>query len=719
MTSRSFCQSPRAATKGCLVGIALLVSVPVLLDEAAASEVQFRTTPAGAAVFLDGKYVGVSPVTAHDVEPGKHLVRAVRRGYQPQVRAVLVDRESVSVELALTRPGRASLTVTSEPADAQVYLNGEYRGDTPLKLAELPPGRYHLRLEKINYTPVTEQVELEDGSEKTVERRLESRSVDFYLAQIQHDAAKVANYTELCHLYMLEHRFGDGYAILERGLLAANGPQADAEDVRRLYAEVEKIWEGQYEFATEAELAELRPRLKRLLEKVTLADPANPHNYQALAQIFQEEKDYAGALDLFQKAYVRVKEPIVKKQLEREISQLLIRQAKTYQKKKDYQAAIAQYRTILQRFPGSYNARTALAQIASLYTYRLRDLDKAAEVKREYIRLFPDSDQCPALLAEIAALHRRAKEYDKAITTYRQVIDDYPDYDGCPDAQWNIASLYALSLKDREQAVKEYRRFIELFPDDDRCANAYYQLASLYRRLNRPEDVDRALATLVARYPRSQYAYYQRRQQMDRDTRRQMSRTLSAATTLVRKKKYTEAAAAYRQIQKEYPDTYYALQAQQQLIRLYGRYLNDADKEREERRRFIQLFPDNDTCPSMQYQIAYSYYREKKYAEAIREYENFLKMYPKDDRCPRFLLTIGTIYRYYLKQPAQAVAAFQRLIRRYPTYDEIPSAYRYIGDCYVSLDRLKEAKEAYSRVVHDFPDSQAAYYAWRALRRLP
>lgn len=44
-------------------------------------ELTVRTTPAGAAVFLDGSRVGISPVRLSDIPAGYHEVRAVCPGY--------------------------------------------------------------------------------------------------------------------------------------------------------------------------------------------------------------------------------------------------------------------------------------------------------------------------------------------------------------------------------------------------------------------------------------------------------------------------------------------------------------------------------------------------------------------------------------------------------------------------------------------------------------
>ncbi|PJB62121.1 MAG: hypothetical protein CO096_26405, partial [Armatimonadetes bacterium CG_4_9_14_3_um_filter_66_14] len=672
---------------------------------ASAATLTVETDPTSAALFVDGRFAGVSPATVADVQPGTHLLQAERRGYAPLRQAVEVGKDTQPLRLKLRRLGQAALTITTEPPDVCVYLDGEFRGVTPRKLGDLSPNGHHLRLEKVNFTPLTERLELADGEEKTLDRKLESRSVDFYAAQIRSAPNRVVNYTELSHLYLLQHRFDEGFAVLSKGLHAAGGKEADPEETRRLYAEVGKIWEAQYDFATEAELEQLRPRLKSTLEQAALDDPANPGNYEALAQIFRQEKNLDGALALFQKAYDRVTEPMVKKQLEREIARLLLQRAHDRQKDKEYESALAEYRTIVDRFPTASNAASALLQIASVYAYRLREPEKAIDAKLEYVRRFPDSDQCPNQLAEVADLYRRAKKYDKAIETSRMVLSQYPDFDGRDDAQWLIASLCGGYLRDKERAVEEYRKFIELFPDSDRCADAYQQLGSLYRQLKRDDDSQRAYAALVEQCPLSQYAYYQRRSQMDRDRVRQLGQDWAEAAKLVKDKEYDKAVEAYRAFMHEYPDVYYTVVAQQQLIALSGRYLNDAEKERKEQRRFLELFPADDRCRTIQYQLATGYQRAKQYEDAIREYEVFLRAYPDDDRCPTFLSSIGSFNLYYLKKYDEAVRAFRRLIRDYPQSDSVPAAYRYLGGVYTLMDRLKEARECYNTVIRDYPDS--------------
>lgn len=68
----------------------------------------------------------------------------------------------------------AALVVGSDPEGSQVYLNHEYRGVTPLKLVELPPGEYQVRIVMDErYLPYVQTVLLAAGKEGQIYAELE------------------------------------------------------------------------------------------------------------------------------------------------------------------------------------------------------------------------------------------------------------------------------------------------------------------------------------------------------------------------------------------------------------------------------------------------------------------------------------------------------------------------------------------------------------------
>lgn len=133
---------------------------------------EVRSDPTNASVYVDGSYLGRTPLVA-TVAAGQHQLVVKKAGYQPyEVSVRLNPGERVQVYARLlpaVQQGR--LSVRSEPEGAQVYLNGTYRGKTPLTL-DLKPGVYDLRLTLPGYAEYREQVRVNAGETTYVYARL-------------------------------------------------------------------------------------------------------------------------------------------------------------------------------------------------------------------------------------------------------------------------------------------------------------------------------------------------------------------------------------------------------------------------------------------------------------------------------------------------------------------------------------------------------------------
>jgi hypothetical protein len=152
-----------------------------------------RSTPAGARVFVDGRDVGVTPMTVGDLDPGTVTVRLVREGYLTAERQVSMraagPAQSVSVALSRARPARTSapdrpasattgrnggtLFVRSRPAGANVYVDGKLVGTTPMQLEEVGTGSHVVGLELEGYNRWSSTVRIPAGERVTVSASLE------------------------------------------------------------------------------------------------------------------------------------------------------------------------------------------------------------------------------------------------------------------------------------------------------------------------------------------------------------------------------------------------------------------------------------------------------------------------------------------------------------------------------------------------------------------
>ncbi|MGE3635663.1 MAG: protein kinase [Sandaracinaceae bacterium] len=112
---------------------------PVTPTDAPTGFVRVSTDPAGARVTVDGRPHDEMTPTIVQAPGGTTLHLALELDDHAPVEDDVVVRggETVQIDRALARlPG--SLRITSTPSDAEVLLDGELRGRTPLELHELP-----------------------------------------------------------------------------------------------------------------------------------------------------------------------------------------------------------------------------------------------------------------------------------------------------------------------------------------------------------------------------------------------------------------------------------------------------------------------------------------------------------------------------------------------------------------------------------------------------
>jgi len=86
-------------------------------------------------------------------------------------------------------------------------------------------------------------------------------------------------------------------------------------------------------------------------------------------------------------------------------------------------------------------------------------------------------------------------------------------------------------------------------------------------------------------------------------------------------------------------------------------------------RQYIEAFPTTDLTDNAAYWIGECYYREKKYQDAIRQFDVVLTQYPSSDKTASALLRKGYAF-LELGDKAKAIVQLQNVIRRFPRSDE-------------------------------------------------
>jgi len=109
--------------------------------------------PEGAILEVDGERVGETPVEELSLTPGRHQLRLRAQRYQVHEQEVDIEGldklQTLEVELV---PAWAEISFSSEPPGAEVRIDGEARGKTPLT-AEVGAGSHKVAMVLAGYKP--------------------------------------------------------------------------------------------------------------------------------------------------------------------------------------------------------------------------------------------------------------------------------------------------------------------------------------------------------------------------------------------------------------------------------------------------------------------------------------------------------------------------------------------------------------------------------------
>ncbi|MBI4777950.1 PEGA domain-containing protein, partial [Candidatus Desantisbacteria bacterium] len=135
-----------AAEATAVVTAAMTIIIP--------GSISVSSSPVGANIYLDGANKGtITPAALTGIFPGTHTVKLTKNGYYNWFGTVIVPAEAttvVTVILTTVIPG--SISVTSIPDGAVIYLNGASKGTvTPFILTGIIPDMYTIKLTKRGY----------------------------------------------------------------------------------------------------------------------------------------------------------------------------------------------------------------------------------------------------------------------------------------------------------------------------------------------------------------------------------------------------------------------------------------------------------------------------------------------------------------------------------------------------------------------------------------
>jgi hypothetical protein len=124
--------------------------------------IDISSDPPGANVYLDANYTGETPKNMSKVIVGNHTIKLTKSDYDDEIINVSLSvGETLHLHENLT--GYGSLRISSYPSGANVYLDGDYKGKTPLDISKVVEGWYSIKLTRQGYKDVAQMSHVSAG----------------------------------------------------------------------------------------------------------------------------------------------------------------------------------------------------------------------------------------------------------------------------------------------------------------------------------------------------------------------------------------------------------------------------------------------------------------------------------------------------------------------------------------------------------------------------
>ena len=137
--------------------------------------ISITSNPSGAAAYVDGSFVGYTPVR-FGTRTGQHTVRVERSGYQNFETTISLSGSAVSVDAALsgtqpqpTQPtGSGAVFIQSNVGGAEVFIDGTFVGNIAsgsgqLRVNSVAPGSHTLRITAPGFSTVERTFNVASG----------------------------------------------------------------------------------------------------------------------------------------------------------------------------------------------------------------------------------------------------------------------------------------------------------------------------------------------------------------------------------------------------------------------------------------------------------------------------------------------------------------------------------------------------------------------------
>jgi hypothetical protein len=154
--------------------------------------ISVTSTPSGASIYVDTylgwSYKGKTPNTITGVSPDYYTIKLSLTGYQDWTKKVYVAAGETAHIHATLSQASGSISVTSTPSSANVYMDNKYKGKTPYTITAVSPGYHILKLTLADYLDWSKEVHVTAGETAHIPATMIKATGSIYVTSKPSDA---------------------------------------------------------------------------------------------------------------------------------------------------------------------------------------------------------------------------------------------------------------------------------------------------------------------------------------------------------------------------------------------------------------------------------------------------------------------------------------------------------------------------------------------------
>ena len=167
---------------------------------------------------------------------------------------------------------------------------------------------------------------------------------------------------------------------------------------------------------------------------------------------------------------------------------------------KDYQGAIEVYQTVTDSNPETPEARQAQLSIAKLYIEKMDQPQQGVLIYQDLIAAAPDSDEAAEAHWGLGLHAFKSEDYQSAQQSFDTIVNKFPTSERSYNAQLMLAKSYE-ELNEHRKAVEIYGNVANRHPEGKRATQALVNKARIQGKLLRDEAAaKRTYQSIVQRY---------------------------------------------------------------------------------------------------------------------------------------------------------------------------------------------------------------------------